>query len=462
MFAPACGSEPPGGTDTEGSGGSTGTSGDTAPTTGAVPPIDGDDCGPDVFGWNTECFVEESFLRFGFNADEDQAETIPDAAGENNSVLGFACCEGLAADETANQACAELCRLKACERARSNHLDLATQVNSGFCVCQDANCGFDAIACLTGDWHQQTIDCAFNDQTYFLRAACTNAYSNETVNEDGFFDWREIPDDDPANNPAMCGSPFDVDRDPRVVVSDYEGVEDSETTARLTWTLGGITGVAVAQNALVRLAYDMHGCEDGERCLDLGELHVSLPMTKLEGILVQNAYLVVYQVDAEPVVRSNGTFTYAPGTLHVIMSAVAGGVPFVLRRTNVEPVRGRLSPESDTLTFFGLKFAYTDTVISTQLQIDLVGRYIERGPTAVIIPEKVPRECDKPVHFRAVSSDPDDKGLKHVWWVPDMLVGSGPTLKIALPNGDHNVALISRDNDGHMDATALTYRRACE
>src|SRR5690606_19533858 len=120
-----------------------------------------------------------------------------------------------------------------------------------------------------------------------------------------------------------------------------------------------------------------------------------------------------------------------------------------------------LAPTADTLTFSGLKFDYADTVIDAQLQIDIVGDYTERGPTAVIVPTDVPILCADPVTFRAASTDPDGGGLSHLWWVPNTLVSTGPTLEVVLANGPHSIAVISRDPDGNLDATAITYTRTC-
>jgi hypothetical protein len=193
----------------------------------------------------------------------------------------------------------------------------------------------------------------------------------------------------------------------------------------------------------------------------LANLHVELPPTTVQGIAVENAHLVVYQVDGQPRLQSTGAYVYAPGTIHAMLSAVAGGVSFSLRRANVGAVQAQISPGSDTLTLSGLKFDYTDSVIDAELQIDIVGDYTQRGPTAVIVPASVPIECNKPVTFRAASSDLDRQRLSHLWWVTNRLVATSSTLDVLLPNGPHLIALVAKDPDGHLDATAITYTRTC-
>ena len=113
------------------------------------------------------------------------------------------------------------------------------------------------------------------------------------------------------------------------------------------------------------------------------------------------------------------------------------------------------------MTLSNPKFAYSDSLIAAELRVDVVGDYIKRGPTAVIVPVNVPRSCADPVTFRAASSDLDNQNLTHFWWVPGILVASATTLDLVLTNGTHSVALISKDPDGKLDATAIRYTRTC-
>lgn len=461
--AAACGPERPAetsGTDSDSSTG-TGSEADTDLEEEEPPPLEKKMCGPTVTeGWVTRCWNDNSFLRIGKDSDEEDAETIEQVAGTSLDNFANTCCEGLAPDATANESCEELCQTRACEAALLNHLEFAENT-PGVHFCQNAQtCGFDMEACMAGDWHQQTIQFQTQDWSYFLRAGCEGVKSNELVDENGVFKWNEFPNDDPTNNPPMCsGSPSAL-TDPQGFVSDDVALQAAGTTAMVTWAMGTSSGVESAANATVDLRYNIHAC-DGGRCMALSNLDVSLPTTTIQGITVENAHLVVYQVDERPVLQSTGAYSFAPGTIHAMLSAVAGGVQFSLRRANVDTVQALLSPGSDTLTLSGLKFDYTDSVIDTELQVDIVGDYAHRGPTAVIVPASVPVSCSEPVTFRAASSDPDGQTLSHLWWVPNTLMSTGPTFDMVLPNGPHTIALVSKDPDGHLDATAITYTRTC-
>ncbi len=181
----------------------------------------------------------------------------------------------------------------------------------------------------------------------------------------------------------------------------------------------------------------------------------------VQSISIENAHLSVYQVDTQPAQMTSGAFTYTPGTIHAIMTATAAGVPIMLMGANSGTATGLLSPGSDSLTFSGLTFDYSDSVIAAELQVDIVGDYTERGPTAVIVPVNVPIGCSDPVTFRAASSDPDGQTLTHLWWVPGISVDTGNTLDLVLANGTYPIGLISKDPNGHLDATAIQYRRTC-
>ena len=276
-------------------------------------------------------------------------------------------------------------------------------------------CGFDVAACQTGNWHMQTIEFTGSDKDYWLRAQC-DAHVNDLY-VDGLFKWNEQPVDDPDNDPQMCNGPDDIEADPGLVSPDDVAEEDAGMVAAVTWTLGTTTTLESTQDASLRFAYDLHDCATHVRCLDLAKLEVSLPTMTVQTIAIENAHLSVYQVDTQPAQQTSGAFSYAPGTIHAIMSATAAGVPLMLMGANSGTATGLLSPGSDTLTFSGLTFDYSDSVIAAQLQVDIVGDYPERGPTAVIVPADVPVSCTDPVTFRAASSDPDVQTLTHLWWV---------------------------------------------
>lgn len=314
---------------------------------------------------------------------------------------------------------------------------------------------------MTGQWHQQVITHLLigDNQPYFLRAKCTNARNNEVMNND-IFAWREDPDD-PFNNPRSCKSSDDVEKATNVVVGDDLAIEDAGSIATVTWTTGSSTGFEDSQDVAVRFEYNIIDCDNQQRCFDLAELTASLPSTTVQGIALQNASLSVYQVDSQPVLSSSGGYSYAPGTVHAILSGVANGVPLVLVGANTGSAQGQILPASDVLTLSNLRFDYGDSVISGALNLSIVGDYTKRGPTAVIVPVDVPRACSDPVSFRAASSDLDGQSLTHVWWIPSTLVSTGPTLDVVLANGDYTIGLISRDPDGRLDAEAIEYTRTC-
>lgn len=392
------------------------------------------------------------------------AQTIFNIVGAGNGTeYSPACCEGLASQATADQACADHCQRLICEAARSNHLDLAA--SDGVHTCNDwvqgsPNCGFDMDDCLTGTWHKQTLQFVLSSTDYFMQAKCDNARTNEPSTDD-VFNWREVPLDDPSNNPSMCTPPSDPELNPAVAYNDDLALEASGMTAAVTFTLGSSTYTENSSDSELRFAYDLHDCPTYARCIDLAELHISLPTMVVQGVTIENANLVVYQVDTQPALQSTGGFSYAPGTIHAIMSASADGIPIMLRGSNSATATGYLFPGSDALTLSGLTFDYSDSVIAANLQVDIVGDYTVRGPTAVIIPASVPILCTDPVVFVAASSDPDTQSLNHVWWVPGVLTATGSTLAVVLANGTHTIGLISQDADKRLDAGAIKYTRTC-
>lgn len=431
-----------------------------------VPPIDGSACGV-VLGWQTRCYQDGAFIKWSATNDENMSQTIPDIVGGGDGTqYSPVCCEGLAAKADADAACVERCQRLACEAARSHHLDLADGAITGFNACQDwvdgsKNCGFDMEACLTGTWHEQIIDSLFGEVSYWMRAACNNAYTNEQfINE--VFDWREVPVNlDSTNDPLMCDDTPSLEAIPGVVVPDDIAVEDAGMTAAVSWTFAGSNFTEDSQDAELSFAYDLHNCPPHARCLDLAKLQVKLPAITIQGISIQNAHLSVYQVDTQPALQSSGAFSYGPGTIHAIMSASADGIPIMLQGSNSGTATGLLAPSSGSMTLAGLQFDYSDSGIAAQLQIDIVGEYTVRGPTAVIMPAAVPSDCLDPVTFRAASFDPDGQALTHYWWVPGVLTDTGSSLDVVLANGTHMIGLMSQDTNGRIDANLIQYTRTC-
>jgi hypothetical protein len=414
-----------------------------------------------VSGYATRCFADASFIRFGVSSNEDDAVTEMNIVGPDGNDFDGVCCEGRADEATADESCAVHCQELVCEAARNNHLDLALAMDDGLHICANADCGFNMNACLTGEWHQQTIQFIIQSSNYFLRAQCDNARTNEPFNDDGLFFWHQTPNVDHTDDPLGCKPAVSSEQDPDLVPASNLAVEDMGMTASVTWTIGSNTEVEVSQDAALSFNYDLHDCGILSRCLDLAALEVDIPPMNVQGIDIVNAHLSVYQVDSEPVVHHNGKFTYGPGTLHAVVSAVADDIPIVLSGSNSESAHGKLSPNAGTLTLSELTFDYCDSIITAELELDIVGTYVERGPTAAIVPVKSPLLCSKPVRFKATSSDPDGQPLTNFWLVPGLLVSTGPTVDVPLTFGNHMIGLISQDPDGHRDATALSFTRIC-
>lgn len=447
----------------------TGDTDDTAqPTTGNVsvptPTVNGN-CG-EVLGFRTECYQQSAFIKWFHEDNETIAQVIQNILpGGNGSPFWYACCESDAPEVNADAACADRCQRLACEAALSNHLDLAEQAAGFFNNCADfasenPKCGFDMNACLAGTWHEQEIDLLFGSSSYWTSAACSGVTTNEVYIDDKF-DWNHSPPIAGTTFPPMCDDRPSPDSTPGNVVPDDIAVEDVGLNAAVTWTLAGNTYSEASQDAELHLAYDLHDCSNQARCVDLAELRVELPAMTVQGISIQNAHLSIYQVDSQPPLLASGGFSYGPGTLHAIMSASADGIPIVLEGPNTGTATGLLAPASGSMALSGLQFDYSDSVIAASLQLDIVGEYTVRGPTAVIMPAVVPRACVDPVTFRAASFDPDNQSLSHLWWMPGLLTESGATLDVVLTAGTHTIGLISQDTDGRLDATAIQYTRTC-
>jgi hypothetical protein len=245
------------------------------------------------------------------------------------------------------------------------------------------------------------------------------------------------------------------------VVRDHSAVGADGMSATVTWTIDSSSDAEAAADVELAFAYDLRDCGLFHDCLALAELELSLPPRTVQGFLLENARLNVFQVDAAPVVHPDGTFIYPAGTLHAILSAVVDGVYVTLSGATSEAAHGQLSPQNEVLSLSGLTFDYCDSVISAQLEVDIVGTYVEHGPRAAIEVVKAPLWCSKPVRFRAASTDRDSPDLSHHWWVPNRLAGTGPTFDVVLPLGGHSIRLISQDQEGNHDTTAISFTRIC-
>jgi hypothetical protein len=132
-----------------------------------------------------------------------------------------------------------------------------------------------------------------------------------------------------------------------------------------------------------------------------------------------------------------------------------------LTATNVGSPYGRLSPEGDQFSISGLRFEYSDSVVTAALEVDIQGQYDARRPNAQITRVAAPEGCDEPVSLLATSWDADRDPLTHSWWVRDIGSLSGPLLEVPLPAGEHVVMLTSGDGSGLFDSETLRYARNC-
>lgn len=129
---------------------------------------------------------------------------------------------------------------------------------------------------------------------------------------------------------------------------------------------------------------------------------------------------------------------------------------------NRPTANGRIIPGSNLFSISSLEFAYTDSMITASLFIDIVGDYTKRAPIAAFVPVSEPVHCSQPVVFDATSSDADGSPISHTWEVDGQVVASGPSLAVDLGSGQHAVILLAKDDDGRTDIAKLEYTRSCE
>ncbi len=438
----------------------TGDSGDEesgVPTGGE---LEGFLCNPpdEVIGYQTECYQDGAFIRYGVSMDENLAETVEDVVGAGNgSVFRHVCCQGMASEVTADAACAIRCQELACEKARKNHIELAEPLKSVGNPCA-ANCGFDMAACLNNGWHIQTITLLFSSYTYWLRAECQNPTTNEVYDElNDVFDWL----DDPEETPPPCEPQASTGWDLNQLAGNYAAVDDTGTDARVAWVFGSTGGSEDSQDVSVTLQHSVESCGSGEHCFVLTEFSATVPTMTVGGVSVGNAQLYVARVDELPEIDSVGAFEYSAGTIHVLMSAVVGGTTLSRTMTNASVVSGTFDPGSDALTLTGLEFDHTDSLLSATLELDVVATYTQHAPHAVIDLQVTPALCSEPVRLVAASTDRDSTQLAHTWLFFDHKVSSGDEFTGLLAPGDYTFGLIARDPEGNMDATTLTFTRSC-
>lgn len=456
LLLPACGDDGGGGSGggggTDGGGGTAGDGGSGADDeSGIQPPVPdehGDQCGGDVFGWETRCLVEE---LEAVASDRGDIPRVPPTGAETQRAL---CCEGQPSIETADAGCQGYCMLELCEAALVDHINRCD-------ICLLRNCGFDMTDCLDGGAHTQTYACfaPVGGNSYTLTTSCS-AINNEPRNPDGTFFFLQDPS--PLDDPPICDPTDDLELDPPRGLGQFTASAGEGTVARVSWSLGDMSGEESSDDLEVLFQYGIMPCATPSiDCLELTALELTLPITTAMGMTITNARLSVVAVDGAPVLERGERFSYPQGAIHVLMQAQVNEFPLVLTGTNVDSPSGRVSPEGDQFSLSGLRFEFKDSVISAALEIEIQGQYEARRPNAQITRSTAPESCDEPVTLLATSWDSDQDALTHTWWVRDIGSFTGPLLEVVLPAGEHDVMLTSRDSSGLVDSETLRYDRTC-
>jgi hypothetical protein len=287
-----------------------------------------------------------------------------------------------------------------------------------------------------------------------------DATNVEPRHPDGTFEFIDFPVNSTYYDPGTCT--------PEGLASGYQPLgslvantvrEDVGTHALATWWTGAEQGREGTIDVEAELAYAIRPCGDQE-CLELTELHASIPEGPYAGLTVQAADLSLIGVSEPPVIDRAGAFTFPAGSLHFMLTATVADVPLALTRTNAGAARGRVSHGADVFEVTDLRLAYDDTDFGADLRLDLAGAHTNRAPEAVIRRLDNPLDCDEPVVLQAASVDPEGDPMQHYWWTP-LGMFQAATTELVLPPGAHFVVLVSADHRGAHDATSLTYKRSC-
>lgn len=413
-----------------------------------MPDAHGDQCGGDVFGWETRCMVEE---LEAVASDRGEIPGVPVTGEHTQRPL---CCEGQPSIETADEGCHGYCMLELCEAALADHVSRCD-------TCLVRNCGFDMTDCLAGGAHTQIFACAapLGGDSYTLTTSC-EAFNNEVRNPDGTFFFLGTPDT--ADDPDICNPPENLELDPPRGLGQFKASAGEGTVARVSWAMADMSGEETSEELDVLFEYGIMPCaKPSSDCLELTALEITLPTTIAMGMTITQARLSVVAIDDAPELERGERFSYPEGAIRVLMQAHVNGFPLVLTGTNVGSPSGRVSPEGDQFSLSGLRFEFADSVIAAALEIEIQGHYDARRPNAQITRSTAPESCKEPVTLLATSWDSDQDPLTHTWWVRDVGSFTGPLLEVVLPAGEHDVMLTARDPSGLVDSTNLRYARTC-
>lgn len=415
-----------------------------------MPDPEGHACGDGIFGWQTACEVHGTISYENPLAPGQYLELEPFVDS------GFACCEGKAAEATADAACVHSCREQLCNIA-DNIYDQIAQENGWNCA---LGCRFDFEGCMAGIPVQQFPHPPQGDDYPHEVMVTCEATSIAPRNPDGTFAFVELPTNFSVNDPAPCGqAPAAAGVPPLRPLLANTVREDAGTRALATWWVGDDVGRQGTGEVEATLGYAIRPCGDDE-CLELTRLHASIPAGTYAGLTVQSASLSLIGVSEAPVIDRSGTFSFPAGSLHFVLNATVADVPLAITRTNAVAARGRVSHTADLFELTELQLTHEDAGLWAELRLEIVASHTNRAPRAAIRRIHTPLDCDEPVVLQAASMDPDDDPMQHYWWTP-LGMFHAPAAELALPSGTHFVVLVSADPRGAYDATSLTFKRSC-
>jgi hypothetical protein len=287
---PACGDDGGGGGGgggTDGGEGTAGEGGSGADDESGEPPAEppnpnGGQCGGEVLGWETECLVQDVV------AEADDRPEIPGLPPEGGSTLQALCCEGHPSVATADAGCHGYCMVEICEAALVDHFNRCE-------ACLVPNCGFDVTDCLDGGAHTQIVACLNPGMwdSYTLTTSCS-AINNQSRNPDGSFSFLEQPLNDTMTDPDICDGTANLELDPPRGLGQYKASASDGTLARLTWSMGEMTGEERSEERSeeldVRFEYGIMPCSTPSNdCMELTALELSLPPTDALGMTITKA-----------------------------------------------------------------------------------------------------------------------------------------------------------------------------
>ena len=408
----------------------------------------GEECGPDVIGWQTECnFVGQISYE------------NPLAPGEFLDIDPFegtmaACCEGAPSITTADSACVDACIAELCRIAKNIYQQIAHE-NDWHCT---QGCQFDTEACLAGIPVQQFPHPPLGDNYPHEVTVTCEATNVQPRHPDGVFAFIDIPDNHGLNDPPDCDPKREAGLGPDSLAANTV-IDDAGSYALATWWTRTSGGQQSSSDLEVQVGYRLYPCDNAE-CVELTHFDAAIPAGSYAGLEVQSGKLTLVAVTAQPTVDRTGRFEFPAGSLHFVLTADIADARLTTTRTNATTTPGRVSPAIDLFELTDLQLHYEDGELGAELKLDLAGSHTNRAPRAAIRRLDLPLGCDEPVVFEAASVDPDGDAMQHYWWTPGRMTNASTT-EVVLSPGSHRIVLLSVDGRGSHDATSLAFTRRC-